>query len=87
MKSSSMSWIVAQLWGYKLVTELVVHRRSITLNCYGECKNRYLPWRCYQGIVTQILNLIAKVNFGEHFIEIGLLMRETTLINEILFDY
>ena len=38
------------------------------------------------GIVTQILNLMEKVNFGEHFIEIGLLLRETMLINGILFN-
>ena len=36
------------------------------------------------GIVSQIMNLLDIVNFGEHYFEIGLLLRESMLINGIL---
>ena len=36
------------------------------------------------GIITQITNLLDAVNFGEHYFEIGLLLRDTMLINGVL---
>ena len=36
------------------------------------------------GIVSQIMNLMDIVNFGEHYFEIGMLLRESMLINGIL---
>ena len=36
------------------------------------------------GIVSQIMNLMDIVNFGEHYFEIGILLRDTMLINGIL---
>ena len=36
------------------------------------------------GIVSQIFNVLEQLNFGNHFIEIGLILRESMLINGIL---
>ena len=36
------------------------------------------------GIITQIMNLLYLVNFGDHYFEIGILLRDTMLINGIL---
>ena len=36
------------------------------------------------GIVSQIMNLMEMVTFGEHYFEIGMLLRESMLINGIL---
>ena len=36
------------------------------------------------GIVSQIMNLMEMVNFGDHYFEIGMLLRESMLINGIL---
>jgi hypothetical protein len=38
------------------------------------------------GIITQILNLLDIVSFGQHYIEIALLLRESMFINGILFN-
>ena len=38
------------------------------------------------GIITQIMNMLEIVSFGRHFIEIGLLLRESMFINGILFN-
>ena len=39
-----------------------------------------------KGIITQILNLLDIVSFGQHYIEIALLLRESMFINGILFN-
>ena len=36
------------------------------------------------GIITQIMNLMEMVNFGQHYFEIGILLRDTMFINGIL---
>ena len=36
------------------------------------------------GIISQIFNILEQINFGTHFIEVGLLLRESMLINGIL---
>ena len=38
------------------------------------------------GIVTQILLMLDEVSFGEHYFEIGLMLREAMLINGLLFN-
>ena len=38
------------------------------------------------GIVTQILLMLDEVSFGEHYFEIGLMLRESMLINGLLFN-
>ena len=36
------------------------------------------------GIITQIMNLLESISFGQHYIEIALLLRESMFINGIL---
>ena len=36
------------------------------------------------GIITQIMNLLSSVSFGQHYIEIALLLREAMFLNGIL---
>ena len=38
------------------------------------------------GIISQILNLLEIVSFGEHYVEIALLLRESMFLNGILFN-
>ena len=38
------------------------------------------------GIVTQILLMLDEVSLGAHYFEIGLMLRESMLINGLLFN-
>ena len=38
------------------------------------------------GIITQILNLLEMISFGQHYVEIALLLRESMFLNGILFN-
>ena len=38
------------------------------------------------GIITQVINLLETISFGQHYIEIALLLRESLFLNGILFN-
>ena len=38
------------------------------------------------GIITQNLNLLEMISFGQHYVEIALLLRESMFLNGILFN-
>ena len=57
------------------------------ISCSGKMDdNIQMRYEKGMGIINSIISILKEISFGQHYFEIGMLLRTTMLINGILFN-